>query len=126
VGALLVLLALALALVAHEQLPRAVYVKVAVEFLMIPLFTLPVVASRLTKPPGPNPWSGALVMYSQTWWWFWIVWILPPQGWHSLPTIFIWAVLVVVAAGLAFLIGLTVHSLRKILQRPHPFVEVSS
>lgn len=125
VAALLVLLALALGLAALEHLPRAVSLKVAVEFVLIPLFTLPVVAGRLTKPAALHPWAGALLMYSQTWWWFWIVWILPPESWHLLPAFFLWTVLVVIAIGLTFLVGLTVQSLRKLLRRPHPFVEIS-
>lgn len=125
-GAWLVLLALALALVALEHLPHAVYVKVALEFLMIPLLTLPALASRLTKANAPNAWAGAMVMFSQIWTWLLIFWTSTPENWHGFPRMFLWVAIALVAAGLMFLVGLTVHSLRKLLRRPHPYIEVSS
>ncbi len=125
-GALLVLVILALGLVALEHLPPAVYVKVGVEFLLIPLFTLPVLASRLTKPRAPNAWAGAAIMFSQTWTWLLIIWTTTSENWHGLPRIFLWAVIGVTAVGVMFLVGLTVHSMRKLLRRPHPYMELSS
>ncbi|HTC52394.1 MAG TPA: hypothetical protein VK700_10690 [Steroidobacteraceae bacterium] len=126
VGALLVLLALALSLLELEHQPLAAYVKVTAVFVLIPLLTLPVLANRLTKPRAPNPWAGALVMYSQTWWWLWIAWNVNPARWQGLPALFRWVAWAVVAGGVTFLVGLTIHSLRKLARRPHPFVEVSS
>jgi hypothetical protein len=125
-GALLVLLVLALGLVALEHPPHAVYVKVALEFLLIPLLTLPALAGRLTKPRGANAWAGAMVMFSQIWTWMIIFWTTTPESWHGLPRIFLWVAIAVIAAGLIFLIGSTVHSVRKLLQRPHPYMEVCS
>ncbi len=125
-GALLVLLILALGLVALEHLPRAIYVKVALEFLLIPLLTLPALASRLTKGRAPNAWAGATVMFSQIWTWLLIFWTSTPENWHGFPRFFLWVAITVVAAGLVFLVGLTVHSLRKLLRRPHPYIEISS
>jgi hypothetical protein len=123
-GALLVLLVLALGLVALEHLPHAFYVKVALEFLLIPLLTLPALAGRLTKPGGRDAWGGAMVLFSQTWTWLLIFWTTTPQSWQGFPRIFLWVAIAVVAVGLMFLVGMTVRSLRKLLQRPHPYVEV--
>jgi hypothetical protein len=125
-GALIVLLLLALGVVAHEQLPHAVSVKVALEFLMIPLLTLPPLANRLTKPPAPNAWGGALVMFSQIWTWLLIFWSASPQNWHGFPRVFLWVAIAVIAAGLMFLVGMTAYALRKLSQRPHPYLEASA
>jgi hypothetical protein len=125
-GALLVLLALALGVVANEQLPHAVAVKVALEFLLIPLLTLPPLANRLTRPRAPNAWAGALVMFSQIWTWLLIFWSASAENWHGFPRVFLWVAIAVIAAGLLFLVGMTAYALRKLLQRPHPYIEVSA
>lgn len=124
-AALIVLLGLALAVVRFEHLPQATYVKVVAEFLLIPLLTLPAMAGRLTKPPGVNAWAGAMVMFSQTWTWLLIFWTTSPENWHGAPPIFFWAAMAVIAVGVMILIGMTISALRKLLRRPHPYMEVS-
>ena len=125
-GALLVLLLLALGVVALEQLPHAAYVKVALEFLLVPLCTLPPLAGRLTKPHAPTTWAGAIVMFSQTWTWFIIIWTATPGSWHGLPGLVRWLIIATIAVALMVMVGLTGHSLRKLARRPHPFLDVSS
>jgi hypothetical protein len=124
-AALIVVLGLALGVVKLEHLPQAMYARVAAEFLLIPLLTLPALAGRLTKPPGPNAWAGAMVMFSQTWTWLLIFWTTTPETWHGAPPIFFWAAIAIIAVGLMFLIGMTINALRKLLRRPHPYMDVS-
>lgn len=124
-GALLVLLLLALGVVALDHPPQAAYVKVALEFLLIPLCTLPPLAGRLNKPHGPAAWGGAIVMFSQTWTWFIVFWTANPESWHGLPDLIHWLILAVIVVAVMVMVGLTVFSLRKLAQRPHPFLEVS-
>jgi hypothetical protein len=125
-GVLVALLVLALGLVALEHPPHAVYVKVGMEFLLIPLLTLPALAGRLTKPRGVNAWGGAMVLFSQTWTWVLIFWTATPENWHALPPIFFWAAIAVITVGSMFLVGMTIHALRRLLRRPHPYMEVSA
>jgi hypothetical protein len=121
--ALVLLLVPALGLVALEHLPRATFVKVAVEFLLVPVTTLPVVAGQLANPGAPNAWARPLVMISQIWPYTFIVWTTWDAAQH-LPVMWRWLGAAVVLAALMILLGMTIFSLRKVSRRPHPFVEV--
>jgi hypothetical protein len=125
-GALLLLLVLALGVITLEHQPHVIYVKVAVEFLLVPVLTLPALAGRLNKPRGVNAWAGAMVMFSQVWTWLLIFWTSTPENWHGLPHIFLVGAIAVISVGLMFLVGLTVHAVRKLLRRPHPYMEMSA
>jgi hypothetical protein len=126
---LLLLLASALILVTLQHLPKVVYIKVLAEFALVPLITLPILIAQLAKPNMPTTWTVAALMGSQMWAFSFLVWSgiwdLGAAGsliGHRL----VWLVVGLVLVAVLVLAGFSLHSLRKILQRPNPFVEVSS
>jgi hypothetical protein len=126
-GGLVLLLLSALVLVKLQHLPHGVYLKLALEFLLIPLITLPILVGQIAKPSMPAAWSVAVLMVSQTW-------AFSPLVWSNLwdmpdsVTVHTFRRLIVgiILAALIFYTGYSIYSLRKLLRRPHPFVEVSS
>jgi hypothetical protein len=126
---LFLLLASALLLVTLQHLPKVVYMRLVVEFLLIPLITLPILIAQLAKPDIPARFTVAALMGSQMWTFSLLVWSglwgLDAAGsliGHRLR----WLIAGVVLAALIVIVGFSLHALRKILQRPNPFVEVSS
>jgi hypothetical protein len=119
------LLIIALSMVALEHPPQIGYTKVVVTFLLIPLLTLPGVFGQIAKPQGPQaPVAWFAGMNSQLWLCTYLTWIVPWDMAHRLPVGWLWVTAAVVLAALMVPIGMSVASLRKILRRPHPFVEV--
>jgi hypothetical protein len=125
-GGMVALLVLALRIVALEHLPNVAYTKLALEFTLIPLITIPVVLSHVAKPRAPTALAVTLFLISQTWTYTWLVWFVPWDMEHRLPVTFRWLALAGVLIALMVPIGLVIHWLRSLLQRPNPFVEVSS
>jgi hypothetical protein len=121
---LVALLIIALRLVALEHPPNLGYTKLAVTFLLIALVTVPGVIGQIAKPRAPVAWFA--LMLSQIWIYTYLAWIVPWDIARRLPVAWLWLTAAVILAALLVPIGMSVHSLRRILQRPHPFVETSS
>ena len=126
VGLILLLIG-ALLLVTLQHLPHVGYLKVAAQFLLIPLITLPILVGQIAKP-GKSAWSVVALMASQIWSFSILVWSglwdvdAPDSGViHTFRRLTVALLLVV----LIVFIGFAVHSLRKLMRRPHPYVEVS-
>jgi hypothetical protein len=124
---LVALLSLAMSLVALEQRPHVFYMKLGLEFLLIPQFTLPILIGQIVKPRGLAAWRLTVMITSQSLAFTFLVWMpiwdAPDSG---LVHLLRWLTVALVLAGLMILIGYAIYSLRKFLQRPHPFVEISS
>ena len=127
---LTVLLISALVLLTLQHQPDVAYLKLAMQFLMIPLVTLPILIGQIARSHTPaQNWSVTVLMVSQIWTFSYLVW---SGMWDVSPTdpavahTFRWVTVWVVLAGLTVIGGFSVHALRKLLRRPHPFVEVSS
>ncbi|HTB65006.1 MAG TPA: hypothetical protein VK727_02180 [Steroidobacteraceae bacterium] len=118
------LLIIALRLIALEHPPNIGYTKVAVTFLLIALVTVPAVLGQIAKPRATVAWFA--VMIGQIWWCTYLTWLIPWDMAHRLPVLWLWLTVALVLAVLMVPIGMSIHSLRKILQRPHPFVETSA
>jgi hypothetical protein len=124
---LLLLLTGALLLVKLQHLPHGDYVKLALEFLLIPLITLPILVGQIAKPSMPAASSVMVLMVSQTWTFSILVWSDLWDAPDSVTLHRLRALIIgIVLAALIVFIGFAIHALRKLLQRPHPFVEVSS
>ena len=123
------LLISALILVTLQHLPHDAYLRLALNFLLVPLITLPILVIWLAKPTMPATWAATLFMVSQTWTFSMLVWSgIWDAGAPDTVTVRMFRGLTVglVLAGLMIFFGFSGFSLRKILQRPHPFVEISS
>jgi hypothetical protein len=122
-GGLVVLLIIALSQVALEHVPNAIYARVVLEFLLIPLITAPILLGQIVTPRATSTWSGTALMFSQTWTLGFLVW----STWNVPDTamVRVWTVALALLFAV-FVVGMSVHPLRKLLQRPHPFVEMSS
>jgi hypothetical protein len=125
---LLLLMISALVLVTLQQAPHGIYLKLILEFLLVPLVTVPILIAHLAKVQMTPIRSTALLMASQTWTLSLVVWsgiwdvgAGSPLG-HRLRALSVGILLI----ALAVIIGFSMHSLRKLLRRPHPFVEVSA
>ncbi len=128
-GGLVLILISALVLVTLQRMPNGVYLKLSLDFLLIPLITLPIVIGQITKPQMPATWSVMVLMLSQTWTFSILVWSgiwdLGAAG-SLIGRQLRLLVLGLVLAALMIVIGFSIYSLRKLLRRPHPFVEMSS
>lgn len=124
---LTLLLISALILLALQHQPDVAFLKLAVQFVLIPLVTLPILIGQIAKPTGPR-WSAAVLLVSQVWTFSLIVWsgmwnvaASDPPVAHTFRWLTVWVLL----AGVTIIVGFLVYSLRKLLQRPHPFVEIA-
>jgi hypothetical protein len=126
-GGLILLLIGALVLVKLQHLPHGSYLKLALEFLLIPLITLPILVAQIAKPSMPAAWSVTVLMFSQLWAPSILIW---SDLWDAPDSVMVHRIrALIIGIGLAALIviiGFSIYSLRKLLNRPHPFVEVSS
>jgi hypothetical protein len=124
---LILLLSGALMLVKVQHLPHGSYLKLVLEFLLIPLITLPILLGQIAKPSMRAGWSVAVLMLSQIWSPSILIW---SDLWDAPDSVMVHRIraliLAIVLAALIGIIGFSIHSLRKLLKRPHPFVEVSS
>jgi len=124
-GALIALLITAVCIANLEHLPRAILIKLVVTFFLIPLISLPILAGQIVKPRVQNRWSGAALLSTQAWTFTFVLWT---GSWDALAVIaphWRWLIVAVVGVALGFLVGMTLYLLRKLAQRPHPFVEAS-
>jgi hypothetical protein len=119
----------AMALVMLQHLPHDLYRRVSVNFLMIPLITVPILITQTTKAQKTPTWSLISIIFSQTWTFSFLVWsgiwdpgVIASVFGHTVSRLAAGLVL----AAVVTVIGFSIHSLRKLLQRPHPFVEISS
>jgi hypothetical protein len=119
----------AMALVMLQHLPHDLYPRVSVNFLMIPLITLPLLVAQTTKAQKTPTWSLISIIFSQTWTFSFLVWsgigdpgVIASVLGHTVSRLAAGLVL----AAVMIVIGFSVHSIRKLLQRPHQVVEISS
>jgi hypothetical protein len=119
----------AMALVMLQHLPHDLYRRVSVNFLMIPLITVPILLTQTSKAQMPATWSLVVLMFSQMWTFSFLLWsgigdpgVIASVLGHTVSRLAAGLVL----AAVIIVIGFSIHSIRKLLQRPHPFVEISS
>lgn len=114
-----------------QNMPSSVYWRLAMQFALFPLVTLPMLLSQLARRTvltgrlAPT----AFLSLSQAWTLTPMIWTWPaeaPALWllHA-PAIFGLVVAAVLALPLV-LVGQTIYFLRKLALRPHPFVDVSA
>ena len=122
-AALLGLLIIAMSAAWLQGLSASVYPRLALQFVLFPLITLPILLGYLQPKPTWKVWAIALFLLSPTWTftlmiWTWSADMLAVQllRWMS----------IAVALGIGALIGQMLYLLRKLASRPHPFVDVSS
>jgi hypothetical protein len=122
-GSLLVLFGIALGLVALEHLPTVIYIKLAAQFLVAPLVALAILAGQIAHS-RPRSTAITILMTFQIWTFSFVVWI---DTWHVHDSVaFRWLTAALVLTVLLLAIGISLYSLRKLLRRPHPFVEMPS
>jgi hypothetical protein len=124
---LMLLLVAALVLASLQHTQHGIYLKLILEFLVIPLITLPFLAGQLNQPQKAGAWSGLILISSQTWTvlvWssIWNLGTVRTAAGHQLAMLAGGLVLIVVI----LIVGFSTYSLRKFLRRPHPFVEGAS
>ncbi len=93
------------------------------------MITLPILFGQIAKPRTPPTWSVAVLMISRPWTFSLLVWSgVWDAGAPDTPTVHMFRVLIIAIdlAALMIFIGFSIYSLRKLLRRPHPFVEVFS
>jgi len=123
-AALVGLLIFALSAVWLQGLSNSVYVKLALQFAVFPLFTLAIILGQMVHTrAGWKPWSVAILTVSPLstfsgliWNWSSDMLTVKSLRWMSI------AVLLLVIV----LVGQITYLLRKLALRPHPFVDVSS
>lgn len=124
-GALLIM---SLGVVWHEDLPNAIYWKVASEYFLILITSLLFVLGQIARPRTVGARFLPLLMFSQIWTYSLPLWMVP---WHVLQLFMTlrwlaWLTIAIVLSGLVFVVCFATHSVREIFRRPHPFVEISS
>jgi hypothetical protein len=119
-GSLVVLFGIALGLVALEHLPKIIYIKLAAQFALAPLVAVAILAGQIANPRARSTGISILMTF-QIWTFSFVLWTGTWEVPDSLAFRWLTAALVLIALLLA--IGMSFYSLRKLLRRPHPFVE---
>ncbi|HEY6457666.1 MAG TPA: hypothetical protein VIY90_20505 [Steroidobacteraceae bacterium] len=126
---LMVLLIAAMAIATLQHMQQGVYLKLTLEFLLIPLITLPILLGQINQahkvPSRFTVWLMCSQMCTFSVMMWSAIWNLRAMGTiagHKLALLAGGLVLVVVL----LIVGFSIQSLRKLLRRPHPFVEVAS
>jgi hypothetical protein len=124
-GSLVILLGIGLGLVTLEHLPHSIYAKLAAELLLVPLIAVPVLATRIANS---NPRSGAVMVAitSQIWTFTIMIWTNSWDGNGPLMDLFRWLMAALFLVAVLVSVGISAYALRKLLRRPHPFVEMAS
>ena len=120
---LVVLFGIALGLVALEHAPKVIYIKLAAEFLLAPLLAVSIMAGQIANPRARS--TGLTILSTfQIWTITFVIWT---GTWavHDSDA-FRWLTAALVLMVLMLATGMALYSLRKLLKRPHPFVEISS
>ena len=99
------------------------YLKLAVQFVLIPLVTLPILIGQIANARARSVGIMILMTFH-----FGLVTLLIWAATRNVPDSapFRWLTAAMVLAVLMFAIGMSLYSLRKLLRRPHPFVEITS
>jgi hypothetical protein len=124
--ALVLLFVIAIGAAWLERPPSATYVKLAVEFSLVPLGTLPLFLGEIAQPRarGGRLWL-LILMLSPVYSVNSMIWNGSWQAFAALPQLR-WGGIAGVLMILIFIIGMSLLLLQKIRQRPHPFVDVSA
>jgi hypothetical protein len=118
---LVVLFGIALGLVALEHLPKIIYIKLAAQFLLAPLAAIAILAGQIANPQ-PRSTGFTILMTFQIWTFTFALWA---GTWDVRDSVaFRWATAALVLVLLLIAMGMSLYSLRKLLRRPHPFVEL--
>ncbi len=117
------LLAIAMSAAWLQGLPASVYPRLALQFLLLPLMTLPILLGYLQPKPTWKAWALALALLSPTWTFTLLIWTWSP---YMLTVQLLRWMSIALLLGIGALIGQMLYLLRKLASRPHPFVDVSS
>lgn len=106
-----------------QGLPDSVYPRLALQFLLLPLITLPILLGYLQPKPIWRLGGIAVLLLSPTWTFTLLIWT-----WSSdmLAVQLLRWMGMAVLLGIAVIIGQMLYLLHKLALRPHPFVDVSS
>jgi hypothetical protein len=123
VAGLLVLLLVALAVARMAQVADEVYIKLALEFLLIPVVTLPVLLGQIAQRGAHGVWSVGFFMTTQILALTVLFWTLSAKM-FAVPTLR-WLIVAFVLVTVTIVLIASLHSLRRIARRPHLFMDVS-
>jgi len=118
----LLVMAFGIALLAH--LAQGAYLKLALEFLLIPMVTLPVLLSQIAQRKASSIWSVVFFMATQTLTLTMLLWTLSWER-YAVQTLR-WFIITFVLLTLTVAVAVSLHFLRRISARPHLFLDVSS
>jgi hypothetical protein len=123
VAGLLTLLVMAFAVARLAHVAADAYVKLALEFLLIPMVTVPVLLAQIAQRKSQAVWSVVFFMAAQTATLTVLLWTLS-WNMYDLQTLR-WLIIAFVLVCLTVVVFTSLHSLRRISQRPHLFMDVS-
>jgi hypothetical protein len=125
VAGLIVLLVSAVTLVSFQQLSNTVYLKIALEFLLIPLVTLPTLLGQFARPRKPG-WAVTVAIFCQPFTFTLLLWngIWDDTSHSAVLRAMRWTLAGIVLFGVMVIIGISIYWARKVAQRPHPFMEM--
>jgi hypothetical protein len=120
---LLALLLVALGVASMAQVADDTYIKLTLEFLLIPMVTLPVLLGMIVRRGASGVWSVGFFMVTQTLTLTVLLWTLSSKM-FAVPSLR-WLIVAFVLLILTIVVITTLHCLRRISQRPHLFMDVS-
>jgi hypothetical protein len=120
---LLVLLLVALGVARMAQVADDVYIKLALEFLLIPVVTLPLLLGQIAHRGATGVWSVGFFMATQIIALTVLFWTLSSKI-LAIPTLR-WLIVGFVLVTVTIVLITSLHSLRRISQRPHLFMDLS-
>jgi hypothetical protein len=122
-ASLVVLFGIALGLAALEHLPEVIYIKLAAQFLLAALIAIAILTGQIANPRARST-GITILMTFQIWTLSFVLWT---STWHVPDSVaFRWLTAALVLVVLMLAMGTTLYSLRKLLRRPHLFVEISA
>jgi len=123
VTGLLTLLVMAFGVARLAHVADDAYIKLALEFLLIPMVTVPVLLGQIAQRKAQAVWSVVFFMAAQTLTLTVLLWTLS-WNMYAVPTLR-WLIVAFVLVCLTVVVMTSLHSLRRISQRPHLFMDVS-
>jgi hypothetical protein len=124
VAGLMALLVIALGVARLAHVADDTYIKLTLEFLLIPMVTLPELFGRIAQGRASRGRSVGFFMASQTGTLTVVVWTM---SWNMFALLTLrWLIVAFALVSLTVVVAMSLHYLRRISQRPHLFMDVSS